>query len=57
MSRRAKTCYCHNCDKFFSYLGIAMHRKSHISKGQAVGITYTDGSTYTHFPFKSGHED
>lgn len=43
-----KEIYCHNCDRWFNYLGIANHRKKHLNNGEEVKITYTDGTTKIH---------
>ena len=45
-----KTCYCHNCDRYFDPLGIMNHRKAHLVRGETVTITYTHGNTHTHEP-------
>jgi len=52
MGRRiyGKTCFCHTCGKYFSYLGIARHRTAHLERGEACKITYTYGDTYTYEP-------
>jgi hypothetical protein len=38
-----ENCYCHRCNKWFHYLGIARHRRMHIEKRQSYKITYTHG--------------
>lgn len=47
---RHKNCYCHNCDRYFHYLGITRHRRAHIERGEIVIITYTHGDTWAHKP-------
>jgi hypothetical protein len=42
------SCYCHNCKKWFHYLGIARHRAMHRDKGEDCTITYTNGDIYKH---------
>lgn len=43
-----KNCYCHNCCRWFHYLGITNHRKKHLNAGEEVRITYTHGDTQLH---------
>ena len=43
---KAKNCYCHTCDKYFHYLGIARHRTMHKEKNEDCKITFTHGDTY-----------
>lgn len=49
-STEEKNCYCHNCDRWFHYLGIASHRAAHQVRGEECKITYTNGETYVHGP-------
>ena len=42
----AKNCYCHTCNKYFHYLGIARHRAKHRDKKEDCKITYTYGDTF-----------
>jgi len=44
----AKNCYCHNCQKYFHYLGIARHRAAHRDKKEDCKITMTYGDTYSY---------
>jgi hypothetical protein len=48
------TCYCHTCDRWFHYLGIARHRAAHRDKKETCKITYTNGETYL---YKYGGEN
>jgi len=43
---RNKNCYCHTCNKYFHYLGIARHRAKHRDKKEDCKITFTNGETY-----------
>ncbi len=43
-----KLCFCHNCDRYFHYLGITRHRAMHVKRGEDCKITYTHGDTYIH---------
>jgi len=45
---RLKKCYCHTCNKWFHYLGIARHRAIHRDRKENCQITYTRGDTYIH---------
>ncbi len=40
-----KGCYCHTCDRWFNYLGIASHRAGHRRRKENCKITYTSGET------------
>lgn len=39
-----KECFCHTCDKFFHYLGIARHRMGHRKRKEDCEITFTHGN-------------
>lgn len=41
-----KDCYCHTCNKWFHYLGIARHRAMHRDKKEACEIAFSKGDTY-----------
>jgi len=43
-----KNCYCHNCKKWFHYLGITRHRAMHRDRNEDCIIMYTKGDTYKH---------
>lgn len=43
-------CYCHTCEKPFHPLGVMMHRKAHLNRGETCVIEYTHGDTFTHAP-------
>lgn len=45
---RSLACYCHTCDRYFHYLGIARHRAMHRDKREDCKITFTHGDTYTY---------
>lgn len=45
MYEREKKCYCHNCMKYFHYLGINRHRAMHRDKKERCKITFTYGNT------------
>lgn len=42
---RDKNCYCHTCEKWFHYLGIANHRVGHRNRKEKCKITFTHGKT------------
>ena len=42
------SCYCHNCKKYFHWLGIARHRAMHRDRNEDCKITYTHGDTWIH---------
>jgi len=44
----SKNCYCHTCEKYFHYLGIARHRAAHRARQEDCRIEYTNGDTYRH---------
>jgi hypothetical protein len=54
---RESNCYCHNCGKWFHYLGIVGHRGAHLRRGEKVKITYTHGNTRTHTSAEPGSDD
>lgn len=43
---REKNCYCHTCQKYFHYLGIASHRRKHRNRKEDCMITFTNGQTF-----------
>lgn len=45
MYEQEKKCYCHNCMKYFHYLGINRHRAMHRDKKERCKITFTYGNT------------
>ena len=51
-----KTCYCRTRNKWYHYLGIAMHRVGHKNRGEVCVITYTNGDTYNHPLPEQKHE-
>ena len=43
-----KETYCHTCNKWFHYLGIAKHRSGHRNRNENCKITMTNGDTYNY---------
>ena len=43
-----KEIYCHTCERWFHYLGIASHRTYHRNRNENCRVTYTNGETFTY---------